>query len=332
MKAPPLHHRRIAISLLGMLVALTLMTCAAMALLLQRQQAMALQVEDMATRDFERVLLVSDISENANDAARKMMVVLTAERALRVSAYQEIDAANRQIDSAVVLLQRSLENSAQVANLAKLKEALLSFRRAFIDMADLVEGGDISAAQRQFLEATDFELSALIGTLQNIDRTQQEELQTHVMQLQSELKRDSRMLVGMGACLAVIGLAMALWLRQRVLRPLGEAARAAHAFAQGDFEQRLVVRHADEVGQMAVALNLLADGVTQREQALHQLIDIDPLTRLSQRARFLQDSAPMLQAAAVQGQAMAIVCFDIGRLKSINALLGFDAGDTVIVP
>lgn len=331
MKAPPLHHRRIAISLLGMLIALTLLTCVAMALLLQRQRAMALQVEDMATRDFERVLLVSEVNENANDAARKMMVVLTAERALRVSAYQEIDAANRQIDSAVALLQRSLDNAAQVANLTKLKEALLRFRRAFIDMADLVEGGDIKAAQRQFLEATDFELSALIGALQNIDRTQQEELQAHVMHVQSQLRRDSHLLMGMGAGLAVIGLAMALWLRQRVLQPLGEAARTAHALAQGDLGQRLVVRRADEVGQMAVALNLLADGMAQREQALRQLIDIDPLTRLSQRTRFLQDSAPVLEAAAAKGQAMAIVCFDIGRLKSINALLGFDAGDTVIV-
>mgnify|MGYP000154897512 CR=1 FL=1 len=55
------------------------------------------------------------------------------------------------------------------------------------------------------------------------------------------------------------------------------------------------------------------------------------MTGLAQRARFLVEANELLHQRRNQGGlASCLLCLDLDRLKTINALLGFDAGDAVI--
>ncbi len=58
---------------------------------------------------------------------------------------------------------------------------------------------------------------------------------------------------------------------------------------------------------------------------------LDPLTACCTREHFLAAHVGAVAHAANQGARAAVVCFDVERLKSMNALLGFDAGDHAIV-
>lgn len=66
-------------------------------------------------------------------------------------------------------------------------------------------------------------------------------------------------------------LVLALWtaaFRRLVLRPLEKLEQTTHAFADGDRAQRAQVFSLDEVGQLTIAFNAMADSIVRSEAAL----------------------------------------------------------------
>jgi len=316
--------------LIAALAFLTLLLTGGAGLALFRQYQQAAQFEQLVTNDFQRFSLVSELSEHANDAARKMVVLISAPRRLRIGAYAEIDAADRELDTGLAALARLIDGGAANPQYQAIAQALARYRTAFIDLADLIEAEDAVAARRQLLSTTDREISTLVKSLQKLNRSEQSTIARRVGRMRAELAQDRQRLLALAALALLLGVGICWWTLQRLILPLGEAAARARQFAGGDYSGRLPVHHDDEVGQMALALNQLADEVSAREQQLRRMIDVDALTGLSQRNRFLSDSAATLATPPKPGRTLAMVCFDVDRLKSINALLGFDAGDTVI--
>ena len=84
----------------------------------------------------------------------------------------------------------------------------------------------------------------------------------------------------------------------------------------------------NEVGRLAAVMNTLAVG--EREQRLLRMAHTDRLTGLAQRERFVAESAALLSACRDRQRLAVLMCMDVDRLKSVNAILGFDAGDAVL--
>jgi diguanylate cyclase (GGDEF)-like protein len=325
-----LRHHSTSTRLIAALALLTLLLTGGAGLALNRQQQLAAQFEQLVTNDFQRFSLVAELSDRANDAARKMVVLISAPRTLRIGAYAEIDAADRHLDTGLDALAKLVDGGADNPQLRLIADALARYRRAFIELADLIEADDQAGARRQLLTTTDREISALVKALQNLNHSEQAEIAQRAAAMRVDLAQDSHRLLALAAAALLCGGGIVWWALRRLIKPLAEVVQRARQFAAGDYGGRLPVRHADEVGEMAQALNQLADEVSARERQLRQMIDIDALTGLPQRNRFLADNAATLREAKAAGRAMAMVCFDVDRLKSINALLGFDAGDAVI--
>jgi len=96
----------------------------------------------------------------------------------------------------------------------------------------------------------------------------------------------------------------------RVVRPIVRLSRAAQAIQAGDFSQRIDLHRQDEVGQLAVGFNQMADAVEKRELNLHE--QADELRIATARAR---------EAARVKGEFLANVSHELRT--PLNAIIGF---------
>lgn len=324
---PAVTSRRLVLAI-ATLLALLLITAGSA---LVHEQQIATMIGQQAADDQERTELFSDINDNANDSTRKLIVLLTSPRAVRVYAYTEIDAAIRQLDSSMKLLPRHIQGGHDNLGYVAIVNGLRRYRQSSSDTAQRIEAGDMAGAQRLIVEKTEFDLSSLIGSIQSLQHAEQERQGQRVAAMIQQLERYRHLLVGLSAIGLLISITLAQWIIRGVATPLRSAVNAARRLAVGDYSKRLPARRGGEVGEISDVFNQLADEVQKREQTLRNLIDIDPLTELAQRNRFLADHASRASAASNGGPRLVLLCFDIERLKSINALLGFDAGDEVII-
>lgn len=105
-------------------------------------------------------------------------------------------------------------------------------------------------------------------------------------------------LIGAGALALVASLLASLALARRMTRPLRQMEAATQAIAAGDFERRLEVPSADEIGRLADSVNRMAADLGRLEAARREFIakvshDLrTPLTAIKGFVVNLQDSAP----------------------------------------
>ncbi|MDP1238581.1 HAMP domain-containing protein, partial [Klebsiella pneumoniae] len=76
--------------------------------------------------------------------------------------------------------------------------------------------------------------------------------------------------------------------------PLKRAEDGAELIAEGEYGHRIPVDSDDELGHMASAMNTMAAAVGEREAELRRLADVDLLTGLPQRRRFIADGDRLL--------------------------------------
>jgi C4-dicarboxylate-specific signal transduction histidine kinase len=106
------------------------------------------------------------------------------------------------------------------------------------------------------------------------------------------------LLLGILALLVELGL-MAWVMKVQISRPLQDFTRAADRVAAGDFNVRMDTSRNDELGQLARAFQLMANGVQQREEALRQAND-GLEQRVLERTRELKDVHRQLVESARQ--------------------------------
>jgi diguanylate cyclase (GGDEF)-like protein len=115
-----------------------------------------------------------------------------------------------------------------------------------------------------------------------------------------------------------------------IVRPLRRAEAVAHRLAAGEYQHRIPITGHDEVSRMSAVMNTLAEAVGEREHRLLRMAHTDHLTGLAQRMRFIAEATGLLAALRPHGGQAALLCLDVDRLKNVNAVLGFDAGDAVL--
>jgi adenylate cyclase len=71
-------------------------------------------------------------------------------------------------------------------------------------------------------------------------------------------------LLVLGIVAAAVGLAGTAWLARSITAPVGQLVRATEQVADGDFDVRLDVPRADEIGQLARAFNQMTAGLRER--------------------------------------------------------------------
>ena len=105
----------------------------------------------------------------------------------------------------------------------------------------------------------------------------------------------NRWLVGAVASAGALAFALALALSRRILGPVNRLTNAAQRLATGDLSQRVEVESQDEIGQLGLAFNGMADGLARLEQLRHNMVgDVahelrTPLTNIRGQLETVQD-------------------------------------------
>jgi diguanylate cyclase (GGDEF)-like protein len=275
--------------------------------------------------------LINDISAGTEDAARKLLVLISSKRDQRVQAYAAIDLANQRLNNALTQLESRLAPGPRHEAFELMRTRLEEYRAHYGFTADLLEADDFEEARRMLGAETEASLSSLAESIRDLSSAEQVASFAEATRLREQIAQDRDAVLL--ACLAalVLGLGLSAAVTRSITGPLSSTETGAGLIAAGNYAHRILVLGHDEVSRVSSAVNTLAQDVGDRERQLQHQANIDLLTGLSQRAHFIKRGDQQLQHL-LQAQACAVLlCLDVDRLKTINNILGFEAGDAVLI-
>lgn len=273
---------------------------------------------------------VNEINRNAEAVARKLLVLMSPDAELRVSAYPEIASANNRLDDAMQRLAMVLPLGPRTDRLSEVHLRLADYRASYVDVRNLIERDDFQAARALLGSDTESALSLFVSAIHQLAASEERAGTAQARELRDQIDVDRTGVLALCIGALVAGALLAVGVTRSIVIPLKRAEDGAELIAQGQYGHRIEVDSADELGHMAAAMNTMAAAVGEREAELRRLADIDLLTGLPQRARFIADGDRLLANLPEREQLAVLICIDVDRLKAVNSVLGFDAGDALL--
>lgn len=120
------------------------------------------------------------------------------------------------------------------------------------------------------------------------------------------------------ACIVLLGMT------HHMVRPLREMAEATRRFAQGDFSPKIRVRGHDEVAELAMALNAMAESLAESEQVSRSFIanvSHDLRTPMTTIAGFIDGMLDGTIPRDRQGHYLRVVSDEVKRLSRLVATM-----------
>ncbi|MCP4592159.1 MAG: diguanylate cyclase [bacterium] len=165
----------------------------------------------------------------------------------------------------------------------------------------------------------------------------------------SELSASLDLVSGTAILLAILTVPSGFILVRRIVEPINELSGVTDDFASGDLSARSHVRRTDEVGNLALAFNRMADlhernhnqlvalnaeleeRVNRRTRQLRELASRDPLTGLYNRRHFDEVLSRRFAEARRYSTPLSCLMVDLDNFKSINDTHGHQVGDELLV-
>ncbi|MBW8847794.1 MAG: EAL domain-containing protein [Burkholderiales bacterium] len=300
---------------------------------LNRLDHLSRALKDVVAEMTQGQARVESINANAEVAARKLLVLIGAPREGRVSAYAAIDAANERLDEAMrALAARSADDELAPdvkAAFADVEQRLADYRSRYAANVDLIEANNVDAARRQLSGDTEAALARLTEALARYSGAEQHALVARSQDVSALAVRDRQIVLGLCIASLLLGLVLAALITRGIVQPLEQTQQGAGRIAAGHYEHRITPCAVKEVDQLGESLNQLAAAVADREAARVHAAETDALTQFARQPRFLREGQALLSQLSHQGRQAMLACLDVDRLKPINALLGFEAGDAL---
>ncbi|WIV97533.1 putative bifunctional diguanylate cyclase/phosphodiesterase [Kinneretia aquatilis] len=145
-----------------------------------------------------------------------------------------------------------------------------------------------------------------------------------------ESYRTLRQTLGTLTVLGILAFALGSVLTaRRISRPIKTLADSAERLGAGDYATPVAQDgSADEVGDLARAFEAMRQGIQQRDASLNELAFQDQLTRLPNRAGFVQVLERWL--AEHPEAPCAVLTLGLDRFKHVNDVQGHDFGDLLL--
>lgn len=141
-----------------------------------------------------------------------------------------------------------------------------------------------------------------------------------------------------GAVLLLLVLILALYLSNRISKPILQIQATAVRVASGAYEARALVMGPAEVAQVAEQFNAMLQAIENnirersvREQEIHRYAFYDALTELPNRRLLMQSIDQSIETARRDNQTGAIFYVDLDRFKEVNDSFGHAIGDRFLV-
>jgi len=153
--------------------------------------------------------------------------------------------------------------------------------------------------------------------------------------------------------ITIIGVALiipaAFWVVQVMIRPVHDLSATMMRFADGDLQARCEINRRDEIGELAVVYNRMADRladkqneinmlnseleqrVAQRTRQLRELAVRDSLTGLFNRRHFDEMLEQRIAECVRYGHDLSCIMLDLDDFKTANDSFGHQRGDDLLV-
>ncbi len=157
------------------------------------------------------------------------------------------------------------------------------------------------------------------------------ELEEDIEDLHAENRRDELRIAGVFTVLSLaLGSLFALFSGYRLAKPMRVLARQAQRVGQGVFEDEIVIRRNDEVGDLANSFRTMSYDLQASNREINFLAYHDVLTGLPNRVRFKEKLDELCNGCKEQGSLGAVLFVDLDEFKPINDTLGHYAGDALL--
>lgn len=270
------------------------------------------------------------INADANVSARKMLFLVSADRERRVRIYAEIDAAHQRIRAQLRHLRAVAESIEAVRQIQEVERRFQQYCDAYGSNIDVIESGDLAQARNLLASVTEVSLGSFLEATWTLFSTQEEFLNDQAASIHQAVSRSAWSLGILLVFSALLGAITSRAVRKSITVPLRAVEEAARQMRNGDYGARVPVHGRDEVSRLGEALNEMAEAVGIRQAKIEYYINVDPMTGLITREKFLGTLRHFISVHEPLASQYGIVCLDVDRLKEINALIGFEAGDEAI--
>jgi methyl-accepting chemotaxis protein len=220
--------------------------------------------EDESLARLDKITKVNDVIDLGNE----LRVAVWRSQAERgpdqlKEAIRLFPAIEKELD-ALQSVTTQAENLAQIREIRKAGEAYNSAMSAYLEnfMALKELAGKREAAGNQALEASDKLAKAGMGHAERIASSA-----VNILEQSS-----TTMIIGLLIAL-VIGSGLAFLLARSITGPVRKGVALAGEIAKGDFSKRLNMTRSDEIGVLADALDIMADGLQKNADLADQIAD-----------------------------------------------------------
>ncbi len=295
-----------------------------------RMDDLSRESEWLVKQDLNRLLMVQEVHVTAEGTAKELLVLLTAERNQRESAYAKIDGDFEHLDHLLRDLHEQLTGPAIAQQLMVVQRCREDYKRVYFETAELFES-DREAAAREFSNQTQRSLDDFVAATALLAHMQHDAMVARQAASAVQIETDRRNVI-IAALLTALASGFVAWrVTLSIVRPLAETEAVAHKISRGDYSQRLPEEKQSEIGRVGIAMNRMSSEIAEREQTIVHLAYHDTLTNCANRAELLRVGGPWLVKSPDSGPYIALVYIDLKRLKVINEALGFAVGDACLI-
>jgi diguanylate cyclase (GGDEF)-like protein/putative nucleotidyltransferase with HDIG domain len=128
----------------------------------------------------------------------------------------------------------------------------------------------------------------------------------------------------------ILVLAASYVLAKVLLRPLTKILAITRNITNGDFSGKIDISTRDELGELAAAINFMADRIKERLAEAEHLATIDGLTGLYNHRYFQQRLEGEIERSGRMNMPLSLIIMDIDYFKHYNDIQGHPAGDKVL--
>lgn len=129
----------------------------------------------------------------------------------------------------------------------------------------------------------------------------------------------------------VLGTAIAFFVMNHLLAPIGQLARDLRRYRQEGKLPALTRTRADDVGRLTDEIRDLIGALEGRMAQLRLQAFSDALTGLGNRRWLAENAATEIARAKRERTPLSVIAFDLDHFKRINDAYGHEAGDEVLI-